>query len=149
MNIRESLYKQCELFVGNRLISIQDTIGELEKALLSETKSSAGDKHETGRAMIHLELEKAGRHLYETQKIKQALLRIDKKKLSKKVSAGSIVYTSRVNYYIAISAGELKHKNELFFAISPDAPIGKLLLSKQVNDSINFRGVKSIIEKII
>ncbi len=149
MKIKESLYKKCELFIDNRLLNIQNTISELEKALFSETKSSAGDKHETGRAMIHLELEKTGQHLYEAQKIKEALLRIYTNKLSKNVSLGSVVYTSRANYYIAISAGEIEYKNELFFAISPNTPIGKILLSKQVDDSINFRGAKSLIEKVI
>ncbi len=34
-----------------------------KKALFSETKSSAGDKHETGRAMLQLEMEKTSQQL--------------------------------------------------------------------------------------
>ena len=51
-------------FVNNRLQTVQDTLFHSnQKALQSETKSSAGDKHETGRAMLQLEMEKAGQQL--------------------------------------------------------------------------------------
>lgn len=60
MSLKEELYELCVDFVDSRLSTIQQTIESNQKALTSETKSSAGDKHETGRAMLQLEMEKAG-----------------------------------------------------------------------------------------
>ena len=60
MNIKQQLYNLCLEFVDSRYQTIQNTINEIQVSLTSETKSSAGDKHETGRAMLQLEMEKAG-----------------------------------------------------------------------------------------
>ena len=59
MTIKQELYKLCLEYVENRFQTIQNTIKEIQESLGSETKSSAGDKHETGRAMLQLEREKA------------------------------------------------------------------------------------------
>ena len=60
-----------------------------------------------------------------------------------------MVYTSKSNYYIAISAGELQVKNELFYAISPNTPIGQLLMGKTVDDEVIFRDTKFTITRVI
>lgn len=148
MNIKESLYKRCEESVENRLQSIQNTIAEIQESLLSETKSSAGDKHETGRAMLQLEREKAGKQLAEAIKLKETLSKIDITNTSKNVCLGSVVYTTQANYFISISAGKLTVENTGFFAISPYTPIGQLLLSKQVDDEVIFRNQPIIIESV-
>ena len=73
LETKENLYLQCVHFVEKRFNTIQNTINEIQESLTSETKSSAGDKHETGRAMLQLEREKAGNQLAEIQKIKDFL----------------------------------------------------------------------------
>jgi transcription elongation GreA/GreB family factor len=107
--------------------------------LLSETKSSAGDKHETGRAMAQLEREKLGQQLVEINKIKQTLNRVKTIKTTNIVTIGSLVYTNQFNYYIAISAGEFIVNNNSFYAVSPNTPIGKLLIGKTIGDIILFK----------
>lgn len=147
MNIKEALYNQCIEFVDNRFQVIQKAINDIQKSLTNETKSSAGDKHETGRAMLQLEREKAGNQLAEINKIKEALSKINFGKSSKTIGLGSVVYTTQHNYFIAISAGKLEIENELFYAISPNTPIGKLLMGKTVDDGIVFsEQVFSIVE---
>ena len=149
MNIKAALFKQCEMAIDDKLLTVQNVIREIQNSLLTETKSSAGDKHETGRAMLHIEREKAGQQLAEIQKTREILSRIDINKIAKVISLGSIIYTSEVNYYLAISAGEIMYENQIFYAISAVAPIGKLLLSKKEGEEIEFRGHKILIEKIL
>ena len=149
MNIKENLYNQCLEFVETRFQTIQNTITEIQIALTSETKSSAGDKHETGRAMLQLEREKAGNQLAEIQKIKEVLSKINIENIPQTISLGTVVYTSKSNYFIAISAGELTIENELFYAISPNTPIGQLLIGKTNNDKIQFRNQEFIVEKLL
>jgi len=138
-NIKQELYSLCQLFVDKRLKAIQKTIDEIQESLISETKSSAGDKHETGRAMLQLEREKAGQQLSEIQKLNQLLSKIDVSKANSTIGLGSLIYTTKANYFIAISAGELKLNEECFYAISANTPIAKLLLGKQKDDYIKFR----------
>lgn len=148
LETKENLYLQCVHFVDKRFNTIQNTINEIQESLTSETKSSAGDKHETGRAMLQLEREKAGNQLAEIQKIKENLSKINSSNTFKKIGLGSVVYTNKSNYFIAISAGELKVKNEVFYAISPNTPIGQLLIGKTVDDVVIFRDQKFKIEQV-
>ena len=50
---------------------MKKSILELQQSLDSETKSSAGDKHETGRAMLQIDLEKAGKSTFRNSKNKR------------------------------------------------------------------------------
>ena len=139
LRLKENLYLQCVDFVENRFQIIQNTINEIQESLTSETKSSAGDKHETGRAMLQLEREKAGNQLAEIQKTKEQLSKIVLSKSSSCIGLGSVVFTNKNNYFIAISAGELQVDELVFYAISPSTPMGQLLMGKIKGDAINFR----------
>ena len=149
INVKEQLYLLCEVFVEDRMQIIKKSIQEIEISLTSETKSSAGDKHETGRAMLQLEREKAGHQLAEIEKTKQILSKINAESTSKNIGLGSVVFTTTSNYFISISAGELKVDNETFYAISASTPIGQLLLGKSVGDTVSFRNLSFEITEIL
>lgn len=149
LEIKKHLFHECMKYVESRLYTVQKVIEEVQESLLSETKSTAGDKHETGRAMLQLEREKAGNQLAEIQKLQETLAKIDISKSHEKIGLGSVVFTSNANYFIAISAGELTFKDQKFYAISQQSPIGQMLVSKQVGDRIDFRNQKFKIEQII
>ena len=140
ISIKQELYNQCKNKVQERLNSVKRTILGLEESLQSETKSSAGDKHETGRAMVQLEREKAGAQLAEIQKLQEVMSKIDPSKTTQTICLGSVVVTNKANYFMAVSSGELRVEDKTFYAISPNSPIGQMLLSKHVEDSVTFRG---------
>ncbi|MEO0526533.1 MAG: 3-oxoacyl-ACP synthase [Bacteroidota bacterium] len=119
---------------------INGHISSIEESLRSETKSSAGDKHETGRAMLQLEREKAGQQLAEVERMKQLLTKVHLSPVSEHIGLGSLVTTSNGNYFLAISAGEFKTKNQWAYCISIHTPIGKLLLGKSQGESFLFNG---------
>ncbi|MGG8496235.1 3-oxoacyl-ACP synthase [Tenacibaculum sp. TC6] len=149
VNIKDALYKQCIQFINNRLQTIEHTIASNKNALLSETKSTAGDKHETGRAMLQLEMEKAGQQLESVQLMKETLTKIDSKKTVTVGCLGSIVKTNLATYFISISAGKVVIEEKEYFAISASSPIGNLLLGKKSGDIIQFNGNNITIEQII
>ena len=149
VKIKEALFEQCEVFVNKRLYNIENVISSNQKALQSETKSSAGDKHETGRAMLQLEMEKAGQQLAGITQMKVVLSKIDILKTSKNACLGSVIITPKVSYFLSISAGQLVVADKSYFAISVSSPIGKLLLGKQEKEVISFNGKTIIINKIV
>ena len=148
MTLKYKLLQQCQLFINQRLETIRNTILDIQKGLESETKSSAGDKHETGRAMLQLEREKAGHQLAELQKLNETLSKIDLTLKHTNIALGSLVVTSHLNYFIAISAGEIQVEEKKYYAISVVTPIAQLLLSKQEGDCIYFRDSKFTITEI-
>lgn len=148
LKLKQALFEHCSNFIENRFQTVQNAINDIQKSLLSETKSSAGDKHETGRAMLQLEREKAGNQLADIQKLKETFTKIDISKTSETIGLGNVVITSHNNYFIAISAGEFTVEDETYFAISPSTPIGKLLLGKTVGDEVVFREQRFKVESV-
>ncbi len=142
-HIKENALRFCTKYVEDRLKRIKKNIEAIQEALSSETKSSAGDKHETGRAMLQLEREKLGAQLAEAEKMKQSLAKVTLQKKLETIGLGSLVKTSKANYFLAISAGELKN-DELsvfcisVFCISVATPIGQLLLGKKIGNRVFF-----------
>jgi len=148
-NLKEALFQQCVAHVNTRLQTIQTIISSHQKALSSETKSSAGDKHETGRAMLQLEMEKAGQQLSAVQQMQQTLAKINSSKPSTNIALGSVIKTSSAYYFLSISAGELTIKETVYFAISPSSPIGKLLVGKKAEDIFTWRGQEIKIDRVL
>jgi transcription elongation GreA/GreB family factor len=147
-NIKEELYQNCKRFVEEKLKTVNQIMTSNQTALQSETKSSAGDKHETGRAMLQLEMEKASQQFESINKMQITLNSIRTGKNSKIVGLGNIVYTTLHNYYISISIGEILVEDKKYYAISPFSPIGKILLGKQKGDKIIFNGKEFLIKDI-
>lgn len=135
---KQNLFEFCRAFADHRIARIQDALQSVHESLFSETKSSAGDKHETGRAMLQLELEKLGRQLAEAEKMKVVLGKIDQNRKSKVISLGSWVKTTKGDYFLAISAGEFKNEDISIFCISTGTPIGRLLMGKSIDDTVVF-----------
>ena len=148
MSLKEQLYQQCLEHVNERLQTIEQTIQSNQKALNSETKSSAGDKHETGRAMLQLEMEKAGQQLHSVQQMKETLTKIDISKNSEVAVLGSVIKTNLASYFLSVSAGQLQVDKNSFFAISTLSPIGKLMLGKKEGDELVWNGKRITIEKV-
>jgi hypothetical protein len=148
-SLKEALYKSCSEFVAKKANTIESTIRSNQNALHSETKSSAGDKHETGRAMLQLEMEKAGQQLKEVQQMKLILERVNIVDASELVRLGSVVITSAAKYFIAISVGKITINGIDYFAISPSSPIGQLLLGKKESSEYFFQGKNLKIEKVL
>ncbi len=139
-DLKLSLYQFCQAFIDERSSRIQSQIKGLQTALDSETKSSAGDKHETGRAMLQLEREKLGQQLAEVQELDRVMQKIDISTKKTAAALGGLVKTTNSNYFLAISAGEFKSGDGLNYCVSLNTPIGIMLLGKTVGDSIGFNG---------
>ncbi len=148
MDIKQKLLDQCQYNIDQRLQRIQRTITDIQESLSSETKSSAGDKHETGRAMLQLEREKAGQQLAEVQKLQEILAKIDISTSSDNACLGSLVFTTQGNYFLSISIGELSIDKTSYFAIAANTPIGKLLLGKTIGDTFSFNGKEISIKRV-
>jgi len=138
IDIKEALLKQCGLWANDKYERLQKVQLDIKESLLSETKSSSGDKHETGRARLQIERENIGKQLHEAQKLQELLHRIDVKTTSGLVHLGSLVSTHQANYFMSVSIGALSLDNEVFLAVSPQSPIGNVLLGKKVGDAFSF-----------
>jgi hypothetical protein len=138
-NVKEALYKACEEQIADKYAIVQKNIEGVVLSLNDATKSSAGDKHETARAMLQIDREQAGERLVELEKTQEVLYKIDLKSSPENAHLGSLVFTNNGNFFLSISLGILKLDQDSYFCIGLQTPIGKLLLGKQVGATFNFR----------
>lgn len=142
LNIKQQLLKACFHFVENKHATISKSIASNKNDLFSETKSSAGDKHETGRAMIQLEMEKAGQQLAEVNLMQEVLNKIIIENTLNVVCLGSLIKTTKGTYFLAISVGIVAVEQQDYFVVSAKSPIGKQLLGSKINEIIPFNQAK-------
>ncbi len=147
--LKKQLYDLCIDYVEKRMAAAQLAIEEAQKASNDDTKSSAGDKYETGRAMMQQETSRNIQQLNETNKLKVALNQVNPFATSDKVENGSLVITSNGNFYISISAGALEVANDTYFAVSPSSPVGLLLKGKKTGEEILLNGKLYHIKMVI
>ncbi|MDT0555632.1 3-oxoacyl-ACP synthase [Patiriisocius hiemis] len=138
--LKTILLEHCKAFTENRFEKVKNTITSIEESLFDQSKSSAGDKHETGRAMLQIDRENAGRQLHEIEKLQEILKKVDVTKSSKNISLGSLVETDMVTYFISISAGNVTLNKTQYCCVALQAPIGQLLFGKKEGDSLIFNG---------
>jgi transcription elongation GreA/GreB family factor len=147
--IKELLYQQCSDYVQKRMEAAQQGINEAQQASKDDTKSSAGDKYETGRAMAQQETDRNMAQLNEANKLKVALTSIPTSGVSKQVDTGSVVMTNSGNFYLAISAGTLSVDGKTYIAISPASPIGLKMKGLKANDEFILNGKAYKVESIL
>ena len=148
MTYKVIVHKSCVDLLEVKIDVIKKKTESIVNALQSETKNSAGDKHETSRAMLQLEREQSSQKIAEYKSYIEILNNINYQNLNTVVSVGALVYTTYLNFYLAIPIGEIKVKNSYFYGISLRSPIGSLLLGKSSGDEISFRDKTFTILKI-
>src|SRR5206468_3943505 len=135
--------------ISKREAEIKKLIAEAQDAANNETKSSAGDKYETGREVMQQEINLNLTRLSELGKLRATLEHITPTQTSITALPGSVVYTNNGNFYISIGAGKITVAGTSFLGISAASPIGSKLLGKGVGYSFDLNGNKFVIEKII
>ena len=148
-NLKKELVEQCDAILSVKIARLKKNLDDLQEDLNNESKSSAGDKYETGREMINLEWNKLSAQMNELLKLREILLRIDPERKNDLVTTGSIVITNKNNYFLSVPLGQLKMENEVFFAVGVNAPIIKPMLGKAAGDKVIFNDQHFEIEHII
>ena len=105
-----------------------------------EEKSSAGDKYETARAMGQLDRDMHGRQYEQARQERQLLERLNSNPADL-VGVGALVSTEASGtFYLAVSIGKVSVEGTDVMVISPQSPLGQVLIGKRTNESFTFRG---------
>jgi len=138
--IKALILKKLNKMIREKTDLLVQTIKAAKESRDNETKSSVGDKYETGRAMVQMELEKSQAQLAQTENLKTSLSRIDPNSKFTSVEFGSLVVTSQGTYFFSIAHGKIVLDKEVIFCLSPVSPVGKLLAGKKAGDKVQFQG---------
>ncbi|MFK5982808.1 MAG: 3-oxoacyl-ACP synthase [Flavobacteriaceae bacterium] len=148
LELKFELQQQCKDLVNERYQKIQKTISGIEESLKDETKCTSGDKHHTGRAMLHIDRENAGNQLREIEKVLRQADKVNISTTSKTIRLGSVIETNQANFFMSISVGKLEVEHNFYLGVAPNSPIGFYLLGKTEGEQFNFNGRVYKIEKV-
>ncbi len=148
-NIKSLLHQQCLAYVQKRLEEAENAFRDAEASANDDTKSSAGDKYETGREMIQQEKNRITGQLSEANKLMVSLNHISTKGNPSVAGTGSLVITDNAKFYLAVSAGNIMVNGDSYFAVSPASPIGLKLKGLKAGDSFELNGKKYRIGQVL
>lgn len=122
----------------DKVAQCEAEVREMSTSRDSATKSSAGDKHETGRAMMQIELENIMQQLAKARNAWAEFSQIDFSKEFTDVGSGALVLTNQGAFLMAVAAGKLESEGKSCFSISLASPLGQVLLGKKAGDEFQF-----------
>lgn len=148
-DLKQLAYSQLQDLLDKKIETLLYEINSAKESRNSDTKSSAGDKYETGREMVNIEIQKNETQLSKTNILKKNISQININKEYYNVEFGSFVKTNIGIYFISIGLGKIKVDNTDYYAISAVSPIGKLLIDKKIGDTVKLQDREYIIEEIV
>ncbi len=128
-----------QLFIASKIQNLQEDIKLIDDSAANETKSSAGDKYETSRAMLQQEKDKklGQLDLWNSHNAALKFLNTDKHDI---VQLGSLVVTDINVLYISAPAGKFQSQGKQIFAISDEAPLYRVLVGYGSGEQLSFNG---------
>lgn len=155
--MKSSILKHLNELIEARIAEAQEEINSINASKSNETKSSAGDKYETGMAMLQMEEEKAAHQWTKAKELQYVLQQIDGEQKQNQVQLGSWVETNQGSYFMAIPIGRIEietakgrsEANSEIFVLSLSSPLGLQMKGKKEGERFVFQDKEFTIEKIV
>lgn len=149
MNIKVKVHQHYQQQLQDKIDVYRDRIMELTNDSKNDAKGSAGDKHETTLAMMHIEQEKLNHKLQEIIEQKAVLNKIDPSLTSQKIVLGSLVQANKMLLFMSAALPKIVVDGKTVIALSQFSPLGKELLGKEVGHHFEINGSKFTIEAVL
>jgi transcription elongation GreA/GreB family factor len=146
--LKQQLIQACKDHFKQKIASLNIFISEVTESSNAESKSSAGDKHETSKAMMQLEREKLGNQLKEAEEQLAEFEKINFSKSFQAVEQGGLIETDKGYFLIAGSVGKLTVDSKTAYVISERSPLALALNNHKQRDTVVFNGISYFIINI-
>ena len=135
--MRDIILKHLLDHVDKDLTEAKARMASLKESLGAESKSSAGDKHETGRAMIHLEQERVQDTVGRLEHMRGILMqRAAQDKVIQRVSSGALVETTGPWVLVGVPLGKVQLPDALVLCVGAEAPLAQQWHGAQPGDQV-------------
>ncbi len=139
INLKQKIYDSCINMIHDRITNAELALKSSQESMANETKSSAGDKFETSRAMLQAQQDRMKSVIIKNRQLENNLLQTNLTH-QEIIRTGALVHTDQLNYFISVGLGKIIIDGGIYYAISAVSPIGKLLIGKQKGDIFSFNG---------
>jgi transcription elongation GreA/GreB family factor len=127
---------------------LQKRLDDLKESGTNETKSTAGDKHETALAMVQIEQANIRKQLEEALAQLNFLEKLNPQIITEKITNGSLVKTNKGFFYISVALGKAMIDGVEIIALSAVSPLGKKMLGLKIGDEFELNGNSFLMESV-
>ncbi len=149
MHEKNKVYTYYINDISNKIVSINNILADLKEIGTNETKSTAGDKHETALAMLQIEQANKRTKLQEAIEQKAVIEKLGNVTNTNKIVHGSLVKTNKGYFYISVAMGKAVVDKIAVMAISPQSPLGAKLMGLCVHDAVEINGNVYVVQEIL
>jgi transcription elongation GreA/GreB family factor len=140
MALKVKVHQNCEQVLADKLKLISDDLESLQQAQQNETKSSMGDKYETGPAMLNQQRQRLLQQQQQLNANMRALGQLNPRATTEMVQLGTLLATDQGLFYLAIGLGAIECEDHQVWVISLQSPLGQALNAHKPDQTINFQG---------
>ena len=148
MQEKIALKKACKSKLEAQIADWASRMQGLQKDLEADDKGSMGDKYETARAMLQMEMDKAGIQLSRLRE-QYALLGSLPDGPCAALVPGAIVHTEKENYFISLPLGKIVSGKKEYICISLQSPLGQAMKAGAAKKKFAFQGKTVAIKNIV
>ena len=148
MILKQKIYNHFLQVVNDKIHSLQQVLADLKESGANETKSTAGDKHETALAMLQIEQANKRAQLQELVMQKATLEKINPTLSAPTIVNGSLIKTNRGYLFMSVALGKAMVEQIMVISLSPQSPLGMKLLGLKEGDKIEMNNTLYVIENI-
>ena len=148
MTLKQKIYDHYLRLINDKVRLLQQVLADLKESGSNETKSTAGDKHETALAMLQIEQANTRAQLKEVEEQKAVLEKIDPSIVAKVIVNGSLVKTHRGYLFVSTALGKKIIDGVTVIALSPQSPLGLQLMGASTGAAVEISGNRYIIESV-
>ena len=138
MTFKQKIKTHYQNLLAEKIQELRFMISDLARDAQNDAKGSAGDKHETALAMMHLEQEKLNHKLAENLNQKAIIDKIEANSKHNKVALGSLVQANEMRFYISGALPKIQLEEKTIIAVSSESPLGSQLMGKSEGDVIQI-----------
>lgn len=139
-HLKEKIFSLFQQIVNERIARLQKVLADLKESSANETKSTAGDKHETALAMLQTEQKNIGGQLEDALNQKTELAKINPVLSPDKIVKGSLIQTDKGYFFVSAALGKVVSEGITVTALSPLSPLGQKILGLQAGDTESING---------
>ncbi len=148
MTFKQKIHGHYLQLLNDKIQMLQQVLSDLKESGANETKSTAGDKHETALAMLQIEQANNREQLEKIVQQKAVLEKINPAITAGIVVKGSLIKTNRGYLFMSIAAGKAVIDDLTVIALSPQSPLGIKLMGLKAGDSAEANNNRYTIESI-
>lgn len=148
MTLKQHIHQHYTEIINEKIGLMQQVLADLKESGANETKSTAGDKHETALAMLQIEQANKRVQLQELLLQKAALEKLNPAFSASMIVNGSLIKTNKGYLYMSVALGKAIVNDTAVVALSPQSPLGAKLMGLTTGNSVAMNNNNYLIESI-